>query len=185
MYDPCKQCSEEPYRNANCTRKCAYANSLEKVEKLERLTRKQAEAIGGAPVEARDAMTSAISDFQELLCDDYHEVGIVSVSLAISALRQKRQQEIPLTIEQLKAMVPERNAWDDSQRESRKWVWIKVMGTEGVWQKLLNTAAYYRVACDYSDGKKFCCGYPGHLYEFDYSTYGASWEAYSVCPAQQ
>lgn len=183
MYEPCKQCSKEPYRNANCSQRCVYASALEKAEKLERLIQKQAEAIGGVPVEAKDALTSAISDFQELLCDDYHEVGIVSVSLAISALRQKRRQIVPLTLDELKQMVPEPSAWD--KNESRKWVWIKVVGTEGVWKKLLNTAAYYRVACDYSNGKKFCCGYPGQLYEFDFSTYGASWIAYRVCPDQQ
>lgn len=183
MHDPCKQCTEEPYRNTKCSQKCAYAHALENAERLERLVQKQAAAIGGASMEGKDAVTCAISDFQEFLCDDYHEVGIVSVSLAISALRQKRQQETPLTIEQLKKMVPSRDAWEN--KEPRKWVWIKVTGTEGVWKKLLNTAAYYRIACDYSDGKKLCCGYPGQLYEFDYSTYGATWEAYSVCPDQQ
>lgn len=183
MYDPCKQCSEEPYRNANCTQKCAYANSLEKVEKLERLTRKQAEAIGGAPVEARDAMTSAISDFQELLCDDYHEVGIVSVSLAISALRQKRQQMTPLTVEQLKQMVP--SLEDFKKGISRKWVWIKILGSQGISKNTFKEPAYFRLMCDCTNGQSLCCSYPGQVYEFDYAEYGASWEAYSVCPDLQ
>lgn len=77
----------------------------------------------------------------------------------------------PLTVEQLKAMKAE---------PLKHWVWIEILDTSAFTFKAFS--AYYRTYADYTDGKEFCCGWPGVGYSWDYCDYGKTWIAYDRKP---
>lgn len=149
----------------------------------ERLISKYAEQVGGTPESPQEAYTHAIADFQELLHDDYHEISIISVSLAIQALREKRMISTPLALEQVKSMVPSNTNLDFSAE--REWLWIEILNNEDQNPRKGKVSAYYRIEPDYTQGRSLCCGYPAIGYAFDYSDYGKTWLAFLKKPHEK
>ncbi len=82
--------------------------------------------------------------------------------------RRTNPPPLPLTVEQLKALNAE---------PLKHWVWIEILDTSAF-------SAYYRTYADYTDGKEFCCGWPGVGYSWDYCDYGKTWIAYDRKPEE-
>jgi hypothetical protein len=80
----------------------------------------------------------------------------------------------PLSLEYLKQI--------NGDMENRRWIWIEVIIPSKVQDK---ESAYYRVQSDYTQGRAFCCGYPGCGYSFDYADYTKTWLAYQSKPEPQ
>lgn len=180
-YNPCDVCPHAPYNLLRCPRECAYGEALEKQKMLETVTKKQAEALGGPFIQTKEALSHAIADMRELLQDDYHELSYISVSWAIHGLRHMLEYQKPLTLEQLKSLVPQ--SQDMVQERPREWIWISIRDPSGLLKGTPQQSAYYLLACNCcSDNKNLCCSYPGHIYEFDYATYGKVWVAFKERP---
>lgn len=176
MFDPCESCQRGTYSQFHCSSQCRYGKDKDILAMQKNLIAKYAEKAGGEPVSPKEAYSSAIHDFQKLLNDDYHEVGIISVSYAIKALREILKRSTPLTIEQLKELMP--NVSDIQPSSKRQWIWIEVFNAPEQPTFSKKISAYYRAEADYTRGKSFCCGYPGISYAFDFADYGKHWIAF-------
>ena len=96
----------------------------------------------------------------------------------ISELKLTGEENLPLTLEELKEK--------KQNIKNRQWVWIEILPEHYV-HNLRSTAksAYYQVHLDYTEGKAFCCGYPGLGFYFKYEDYSRTWLAFSIKPEKQ
>ncbi|WP_313528759.1 hypothetical protein [Anaerotignum sp.] len=100
---------------------------------------------------------------------ELHEIKSFNYDLltAIEALQEKLEQENPqpLGLEELEKV------------ELLGWVWIEII------EKMeLGKSGYYQKNGDWSEGERFCCGYPGLMLGFKYCDYGKTWLAYRYEP---
>lgn len=90
----------------------------------------------------------------------------------IDAWNTREADENPaLTIDELKEI--------NADMDNRPWVWIEVFPEYRLFNPRSQAEpAYYRVQADYTEGKAFCCGYPGLGFYFKYEDYGKTWLTY-------
>lgn len=60
------------------------------------------------------------------------------------------------------------------------WLWIGCIYNpeQPAASYTAKVSAYYKKQDDFSNGRAFCCGYPGISYAFDFKDYGKTWVAY-------
>lgn len=190
VFNPCEKCEHGPYSNLLCSWKCKYANLMDQnevlkktVEQQAKTVEKQAEALGCKPITPKTGISHSIADFQKLLNNEYHELNYISVCWGLQALRHMLKYQAPLSLEELKELVP--TPQDMEKNMSWVWLWIEVLKPEAFHKGNTFQSAYYRLLCDYTDGKSLCCGYPGHAFEFDYADYGKTWVARREQPEEK
>lgn len=181
VFNPCEKCEHGPYCNLLCSWKCEYANLMDQnevlkktVEQQAKTVEKQAEALGCEPITPKAGISHSIADFQRLLHNEFHELNYVSVCLGLKALRHMLKYQAPLSLEELQKIVPKPQDMEVNMPQA--WLWIEVLKPEGL-HNAFSQSAYYHLLCDYTNGKSLCCGYPGHVFEFDYADYGKTWQA--------
>lgn len=127
--------------------------------------------------ESKMELTTALANVRDEI-GRHHDEGWAwcaqVIDSAIAFVNQHRRPSpstAPLTLDELRKM--------DSDMQTRRWVWIKVIATDG-----RHESAYYRVQSDYTHGRAFCCGWPGTGFAFEYADYGKTWLAYRCKPEE-
>ncbi len=134
----------------------------------------KSEEISAEVQEAMGLVLDILRDFRDRENNAY-DVGwqaaanqLRGLSWDNAAFWEKALSPHPLALDDIKALGP------------RQWVWVEVLRPDN--DLFFGESAYVKSQVDVTDGKRFCCGYPGTLYELPYDEYGHIWLAYPHQP---